>query len=151
MKHLLLALSAIVALASCTGSDAPHNGAQKDSLATANVAPGNDSANATSIQWLDSTYQDMGRVIAGAKVEVKYRFRNSGSKPLIIQSANPGCGCTVAEKPSAPVAPGAESQIVATFDSEGRVGTNDKNITVIANTNPQMHELKFKVEVAQNQ
>ncbi|GAA4327725.1 DUF1573 domain-containing protein [Flaviaesturariibacter amylovorans] len=151
MKHLLTACTALVLFAACTSDDAKHNGAQKDSLATASVAPGADSANATTIQWLDSTYQDMGRVMEGGKVEVAFRFRNTGTKPLIIQSANATCGCTVAEKPNDPIAPGAEGRIVGTFNSEGRVGTNDKNITVIANTLPQLHDLRFKVEVAKNQ
>lgn len=106
-----------------------------------------DSANFTSIQWIDSI-KNMGSIMEGQKLEVTFRFRNSGNKPLIIQSANPSCGCTVPEKPEEPVMPGQEGVIKAVFDSKDRSGTNHKTITVIANTTVTTnHVLEFNVDV----
>ena len=60
----------------------------------------------------------------------------------------PSCGCTVAEQPNEPVAPGKESIIKASFNSEGRVGINHKTLFVYANTKgTSTNELKFEVEV----
>jgi len=66
-----------------------------------------DSARYTSIQWLDST-KDFGTIPEGQKVEVAFRFRNTGSTPLVITQVRPSCGCTIADQPKEPIAPGAE-------------------------------------------
>jgi hypothetical protein len=42
-----------------------------------------DSARYTSIQWLDST-KDFGTIAEGQKVQVNFRFRNTGATPLVI-------------------------------------------------------------------
>lgn len=106
-----------------------------------------DSANFTAISWLDGD-KDLGTVTEGQQVEVIFHFKNSGDKPLIIYSVQPACGCTVAESPKEPILPGKEGLIKGSFNSNGRVGTNNKSIYVKANTTGGMdHTLKFKVEV----
>ncbi|RYZ20363.1 MAG: DUF1573 domain-containing protein [Chitinophagaceae bacterium] len=149
MKAILLLSAAAITLAACNANDA-GNGAAGDSAQRARAQQAmQDTASFTTIEWLDSTSQDLGKVIMGAKVEVVWRFRNSGNKPLVIEKAQPGCGCTVAEKPEAPIAPGGEGRIKAVFDSEGRSGSNHKNVLVMANTKPrQDHDLQFSIEVA---
>lgn len=108
----------------------------------------NDSANFTSLTWLDSTFMDMGKVKEGQVVEVSFRFKNTGTKPLVIADVTASCGCTVPEKPEQPFAPGEEGVIKAKFDSKGRPGENRKHITVDANTNPsRTHSLDFRVDV----
>jgi hypothetical protein len=101
----------------------------------------------TSILWLDSV-KNMGTILEGQKLEVVFRFRNTGSYPLVIESATPSCGCTVPSKPEKPVMSGEEGEIKAVFDSQGRTGTNHKSIAVQANTdgNPT-HQLVFDVQV----
>jgi hypothetical protein len=103
-------------------------------------------AGTTSIQWLDSV-KNLGTLTEGAKVEVSFRFRNSGDRPLVINGVTASCGCTVPEKPAEPVAPGEEGSIKAVFDSKGRTGMNHKTVTVYANTEQPMHPLVFEVEV----
>jgi Protein of unknown function (DUF1573) len=100
----------------------------------------------TTIQWLD-TAKSIGKITEGEKVEITYRFVNSGDKPLVIQSIGVSCGCTVAEKPGELFAPGKEGVIKAIFDSKGRLGSNHKTVTVYANTEQPMHPLTFDVEV----
>ncbi len=115
---------------------------QKDSVA-------NDSANFTSIQWLDSTYRDLGKIKEGQVVEVSYRFKNAGAKNLVIANVSASCGCTVPEKPEKPFAPGEEGVIKAKFDSKGRPkGEQRKDVFVTANTNPEkLTQLSFRVEI----
>lgn len=103
----------------------------------------------TTIQWVDSVKM-IGKVSEGEKVEIAYRFINTGSNPLIIENVVPTCGCTVAEKPLEPIAPGKEGVIKASFDSQGRTGVNHKSITVYANTKEMIHPLVFEVEVIPN-
>jgi hypothetical protein len=107
-----------------------------------------DSSQYTSLTWLDSTARDFGTISEGQKLEVAYRFLNSGDKPLIIAKVQPSCGCTVAEQPDEPILPGKEGVIKASFNSEGRIGINHKKIYVIANTRGvQSNEVEFSVLV----
>jgi len=107
-----------------------------------------DSSQYTSLTWLDSTTRDFGTISEGQKLEVTYRFLNSGDKPLIIAKVQPSCGCTVAEQPDEPILPGKEGVIKASFNSEGRIGINHKKIYVIANTRGvQSNEVEFSVLV----
>jgi hypothetical protein len=90
----------------------------------------------------------MGTILEGQKLEVVFRFRNTGSNPLVIASATPSCGCTVPSKPEKPILSGQEGEIKAVFDSQGRTGTNHKSISVQANTEGGMaHNLIFDVQV----
>lgn len=142
MKYLLLAFFGSAIMASCGNADT--NASHHDAL----VKAASDTANFTSIQWLDATNQQLGKVNEGQVVEISWRFKNTGNKPLIITNATASCGCTVAEKPEAPVAPGEESTIRAKFDSHGRVGAQNKEVYVQANTREQAaHRLTFALEV----
>ena len=107
-----------------------------------------DSSLFTKITWLDSTTRDYGTIPEGQKLEIAYRFLNSGDKPLIIARVQPSCGCTVAEQPDEPILPGKEGIIKASFNSEGRVGINHKKLYVFANTKgSQSNEVQFSVLV----
>lgn len=109
-----------------------------------------DSTNFTSIQWIDSTYKDLGKIKEGQVVEVSYRFKNAGDKNLIIANVSASCGCTVPEKPEKPFAPGEEGVIKAKFDSKGRgKGETRKEVFVTANTKPEnLTQLSFRVEIS---
>jgi hypothetical protein len=126
---------------SCRQSDTKSNGASSMQLPK-------DSTQYTKLTWLDSTTRDFGSISEGQKLEVAYRFLNSGNKPLIIARVQPSCGCTVAEQPDEPIMPGKEGVIKASFNSEGRVGINHKKIYIIANTQgTQSNEVEFSVMV----
>lgn len=155
MKQILVATVLAGLLISCKSVDKKGNALSEqdtriqDSIRYAERQKAmNDTANYTSLTWLDSTYLDMGKVKEGQVVEVSYRFKNSGTKPLVILDVTASCGCTVPEKPEQPFAPGEEGVIKAKFDSKGRPGENRKHISVDANTNPtRSHSLDFRVEV----
>lgn len=107
-----------------------------------------DSSLFTTLTWLDSTNRSFGTIPEGRKLEVAFRFVNSGMRPLIIQRVQASCGCTVAEQPDEPVLPGKEGVIKASFNSEGRIGVNNKTLYVIANTKGSLtNELHFSVVV----
>lgn len=103
-------------------------------------------AGVTTIQWLDSA-RDFGRINEGQKLVLSFRFKNSGNKPLVIEDVRPTCGCTVAEFPRQPIAPGQEGEITGEFDSNGREGLQRKHITVRSNTEPAEQDITFEVNV----
>ena len=89
----------------------------------------------TTVQY-EHTDFDFGSVKEGEKVKHTYKFKNTGSEPLIISSAKGSCGCTVPKWPSEPIPPGATGQIDVEFDSKGKPGKQTKRVTVTANTVP---------------
>ncbi|WP_132054367.1 DUF1573 domain-containing protein [Pseudocnuella soli] len=146
MKKVFAILFAAAVLAACNQNDANTTAATEPMSEVNAIA---DTASYTAIQWIDSTYQDLGKVKKGQVVEISWRFKNAGDKPLVIQSVRPGCGCTVAEKPEAPLAPGEEGVIKGKFDSNSQSeGEHRKAISVDANTTgTPYHQLNFRVEV----
>ncbi|HOO09444.1 MAG TPA: DUF1573 domain-containing protein, partial [Cyclobacteriaceae bacterium] len=76
-----------------------------------------------------------------------YSFKNTGEAPLIIQNAQPSCGCTVPEWSKEPIPVGGTGFIKAEFDSNGKPNIQNKTITVTANTWPKVTTLRFKAMV----
>ncbi len=111
---------------------------------------GNTSKQTTSIQWIDSA-KNFGRINEGQKLAVSFRFKNTGDKPLVIQSVQPSCGCTVADYPKEPISPGSEGEITGEFDSHGREGLQHKELTVLANTRVPEHKIYFEVNVVKKE
>jgi len=146
MKYIGLILFAIV-LFSCTSTDKPatKEEAARDSLNKVAMA---DTSNYTTIQWVDSTTQDLGKIKEGSVVEISWRFKNTGNKPLIVSDARGTCGCTIADKPKEPVAPGQEGTIKARFNSQGQGPEAHKTVSVDANTKGQtQHYLTFTAHI----
>jgi len=134
LLYLLVAGSLITGAIACKGSNAEVKVA---------TTPGE----LTTLQWIDSV-KNMGRINEGQIIDIAYRFKNTGTKPLVIKEVHVSCGCTVAEKPEKPIAPGEEGEIKASFNSNGKAGPNTKTITVYANTvGTGSHDLSFSVEV----
>src|SRR4051812_44114220 len=100
MKTLVLVLAAGISIAACNQRSDKSAGEQP-------VNAMEDSTNFTEVQWMDSLL-DLGTVKEGAQVNVSFRFKNVGDKPLVISHVQAGCGCTVPETPKEPYQPGTE-------------------------------------------
>jgi len=94
-----------------------------------------------------TTDHDFGTIKEGDKVSYTYSFKNTGEAPLIIQNAQPSCGCTVPEWSKEPIPVGGTGFIKAEFDSNGKPNIQNKTITVTANTWPKVTTLRFKAMV----
>ncbi len=141
MKKLFIVFAAIISLIACQQRGAKTAGEKE-------VNPIEDSTNFTSIQWIDSTFQDLGTVKEGPEVDIAFKFKNTGDKNLVIANVSAGCGCTIVEKPQQPFSPGQIGTIKAKFTTKGHEGTNDKSIFVTANTKENTNqELKFHIIV----
>lgn len=79
---------------------------------------------------------EFGFVDEGSIVKHNFAFTNTGKIPLIIKNAETTCGCTVPEWPKEPIPPGESGIIKATFDTKGKLGSQNKEITIWANTHP---------------
>ncbi|RYD75986.1 MAG: DUF1573 domain-containing protein [Sphingobacteriales bacterium] len=87
--------------------------------------------NQTTVKW-ENQEIDLGIIKHQVPKTVEFVFTNTGKTPLIITDVKTSCGCTVAEYPKEPIAPGAKGAIKAMY-SAGSMGKFSKFITVTAN------------------
>ena len=140
MKYCFLIMAVCTIFASC--KENPQREATKKIMA--------DSSSYTTAKWPDSV-QNFGNIKNGDKIKINFRCINTGSKPLIIDTARPSCGCTVADYTKKPIAPGEEGIITASFDSKRFSGSVTKSIIVVANTkNGTQHYLYFNGNIMGN-
>lgn len=76
---------------------------------------------------------DFGDIHQGDKVQHVFTFENTGNEPLIITNVRVTCGCTAPQWPRDPIAPGQEGEITIQFNSTGKMGRQNKVITVESN------------------
>jgi hypothetical protein len=145
-KTLLLAGAVVAMLTSCDvrTKDKIDNKALVE--APNSAAAENNTTASTTVQIIDSIY-NFGTVAEGGIVEFSFRFKNTGTNPLIISNASASCGCTVPEKPEAPIKTCEIGVIKVKFDSNGRAGSAYKTVTVLSNAQPGFPELALKGEV----
>jgi hypothetical protein len=106
--------------------------------------------NTSTVQIIDSVY-NFGTITEGEKVEYSYRFKNTGTNPLVIFNATASCGCTVPEKPEKPILPGETGFIKVVFNSSGKRGHNEKDVNITSNANPAFPSLKLIGEIKEKQ
>lgn len=100
--------------------------------APATTSPAADNPNAAEMKFDGMEYQ-FGNIKQGDVATHEFRFKNSGKEPLIISSATGSCGCTVPDWPKDPIKPGGSAVIKVTFNSTGKMGQQDKTVTIVSN------------------
>lgn len=100
-----------------------------------------------SVTWID-TALNLGKISMGDTVVFRFRFKNTGKIPLIIQKVETGCSCTIATTKTGAIPPGGESFIRAMFDTrKSIVGFVGKAILVTSNTLPAKRVLFYGAEI----
>jgi len=84
----------------------------------------------TTEQTFNSKQQDK-------EVVAKYKFTNTGAKPIKIENVRTSCGCTTAALSKTDYAPGESGEIEAKFTFSGRTGKQEKAIMVTTSADPQ--------------
>ncbi len=102
--------------------------------------------NAPKIKLVEEVY-DFGTIVEGPAASHEFKFKNEGKEPLILSNVKASCGCTVPTWPKEPILPGKESQIIATYNTQGRVGGFTKTITIESNANEPAKVVTIKGEV----
>lgn len=90
---------------------------------------------------------DFGKVKQDTQNKFKFKFKNTGANPLIIENAVGSCGCTVPTFPKEPIAPGASGEIEVVYSPGKQKGQQQKTVTVTANTDPRETKVQIKADV----
>jgi hypothetical protein len=123
-KVLLLALG--LAFAGVGAAQAQSSASATGSAGTAKVA-------GPQIQF-DEVKYDFNSVVQGGTVDHTFKFKNVGTAPLIISNIGVSCGCTTPEWTKDPIAPGKTGTISAHFNSAGKMGMQNKVLTIDSNS-----------------
>jgi hypothetical protein len=99
------------------------------------------------IAWERSTH-DFGDIFQGDKVEHTFRFINTGNKDLVITNVEVTCGCTTPKGwPRDPIPPGEKGELTVAFNSVGKIGKQNKVVTITSNSTGSVNQIMFSATV----
>lgn len=98
----------------------------------------------------DKITQNFGTIKEDTENKASFVVTNTGKNPLIIDKVDVSCGCTTAQKPEKPIAPGKSDKIEIIFHPKvGQLNEQKKTITVTANTEPKIVVLNIEAFVTE--
>lgn len=157
MKKLVLSLGLVVLAASFSLAQDKKGKVTAKANTSVSVAPANQAAasghteagaqNADAMKF-DSEIHDFGTIPEGPAADHEFVFKNTGKEPIIIQRAQPSCGCTTPSYSKDPVLPGKSGSIKASYGTQGRPNAFTKTITVVTNVGTKVLTIKGNVEKA---
>ena len=140
MKKTTLTLALFLCIAFSNAQD------NKMSAPATNVPATAVDKNAPDLKFDIETY-DFGTIKQGDKVTHDFDFVNTGKEHLVISQATGSCGCTVPQWPKEPVTKGSKSTIHVEFNSTGKMGMQDKTVTITSNSKSGQKILHLKGNV----
>ncbi len=94
----------------------------------------------------DSETIDFGKIKQSVPAKGTFTVTNISATPLIIEQANPTCGCTISDYTKEPIAPGKTGVINATYNA-ANAGHFEKHLTVKFAGIDEMKSITFTGDV----
>jgi hypothetical protein len=146
MKKILLSLSLLLFVGAAMAQEKKKTISENPAYTNPSQVP------ATTLKPENMAFADMvhdfGSVQEGPDALCEFSFKNTGTEPIIIQKAQPSCGCTVPSFSSEPVPPGGTGTINVAFHTKGKSNAFTKTITVLSNAGTKVLTIKGSVEKA---
>ncbi len=128
-------------------AEAKVDGSVSDKEATGNPNEAITPTGPTTTMTLDKMDYKFEKVMEGEIVETTVKVTNTGKEPLVIVSCKGSCGCTTPQCPTSPIAPGQSVDVPVKFDTQGKPGSQSKDVTITANTVPAQTKFRIHGEV----
>ncbi len=90
---------------------------------------------------------DFGDITQGDVVTHVFKYENTGNEALVISNVRTSCGCTAPDWDREPLAPGATTEMSIKFNSRGKIGIQNKIITITSNAVNSTERIKIKANV----
>lgn len=84
---------------------------------------------AEDIAKFESETIDLGKIKQGTPTTATFKVTNIGTDPLLIEQANPTCGCTISNYTKEPISTGGKGEINATYNA-ANAGAFEKHLSV---------------------
>ena len=91
--------------------------------------------------------QRFGKVEEGEVISTVFTFTNKGDAPLVITNYKVACTCTKVTFPKEPILPGGTGEIEVVFNTEGKIGYQDRSIELHSNSKDPITKIRFTVTV----
>lgn len=138
MKKVILTLSAAVLSTMFVQAQTADKVGEKPSVPVQAVS--------TSLAEMtfENDVHDFGTIEYAGNGTYEFKFKNSGSEPLIISDAKGSCGCTVPTYPkNVPIKPGETQVIKVTYDTK-RPGSFTKTVSINSNAKTPQKVITIK-------
>src|SRR5579859_5891197 len=129
MKKIIVSIAAFLFVAGVYAQSGQTATPATVTTAPASQAKPADNPNAPEFKF-DVEEYNFGTIKQGESVSYKFNFTNTGKDPLIISEAHGSCGCTVPQWPKDPIVSKGKGIIDVTFNSTGKMGMQDKTVTI---------------------
>lgn len=98
------------------------------------------------ITFKESTHE-FGNITQGDRVTHTFTYENTGNEPLIISDVRTTCGCTATNWSREPLAPGESATITVNFNSTGKMGIQNKVVTITSNAINATERIKIVANI----
>lgn len=134
MKKIISLMAVILATVSLTfAQDIKFELYQGEKAGATDLATADEQSGAKIAQTgTDATNWDYGTIEQASTGVRFFKFKNTGTAPLVISAAKGSCGCTVPSYPKEPIMPGESGYIKVKYDTK-RVGQYTKYVTLTTN------------------
>lgn len=139
MKKLLFSLTALVCSTALF--------AQTTDVKAAPAASGKKAAD---VAKFETETVNLGKLKKDNPSTAVFTVTNISNEPLIIEQANPTCGCTISDYTKEPIAPGKTGTIKATYNAKNP-GAFEKHLTVKFAGVDEIKSITLKGEVTQDE
>jgi len=138
MKKIVFTLSVVLATSMFVSAQTADKAKEKPAVAQP-------VANASLAEMtFEKDAHDFGTIEFEGNGTYEFKFKNTGSEPLIISDAKGSCGCTVPTYPkNVPIKPGESQVIKVTYDTK-RPGGFTKTVTVTSNAKTPQKTITIK-------
>jgi len=152
MKLKLLFVPLLIVAGLTLSSCRSGNGSGKEDLpgdvvSNPNTADGKTDPSTLPVISFEKKEHDFGKIVEGESVSYEFTFTNTGKSDLVIADVSTSCGCTVPSYPKNAIRPGQSGTIRVAFNSRGKKGMQNKTVVVVANTQPNVTQLRIKAQV----
>jgi hypothetical protein len=89
---------------------------------------------------------ELGKIKQSNPTSAIFEVTNVSKEPLIIETANPTCGCTISDYTKSPIAPGKLGEVKATYNA-ANLGAFTKTLTVKFAGVDELKSITIKGEV----
>jgi archaellum component FlaG (FlaF/FlaG flagellin family) len=138
MKKIVFTLTTVLASSLCITAQTATKAAEKP---TTVVQPATSSL---AEMTFEKETHDFGTIEYASNGTYEFKFKNTGSEPLIITDAKGSCGCTVPTYPkNVPIKPGETQVIKVTYDTK-RPGGFTKTVTINSNAKTPQKVITIK-------